>query len=175
MSGIDSAFDDRQHEGFDWIEWHGGEQPVPNGTKVDVILNDGTDDSECFNAEEFRWDHWGSAGDIVKYRVVEQIGPKRAIETPVPDSRIENMKREVKEVLAKYRTPMQVAGSHYTSMTVEPIDIAYLNDLSSMQLKMLKYILRYKDKDGVKDLKKAADMLRKCGQYEYGVDIMEDE
>ena len=159
----------------DWIEWHGGEQPVPDGTKVVICCKDGSISDTAIDADNFRWDHRECDSDIAKYRVVEQIGPKRAIETPVPDSRIENMKREVKEVLAKYRTPMQVAGSHYTSMTVEPIDIAYLNDLSSMQLKMLKYILRYKDKDGVKDLKKAADMLRKCGQYEYGVDIMEDE
>ena len=158
----------------DWIEWHGGEQPVPDGTKVDFILNDGTDHSDCFNAEEVRWDHWGLAGDIVKYRVVEDSSiPDSRIEN-IANPRIEDMKKEVKEVLAKYRKPVQIAGTHYTSMTVEPIDIAYLNDLSAMQLKVLKYVLRYKNKGGVEDLKKARDMLAKAASYEYGVNL-EDE
>ena len=155
----------------DWIEWHGGEQPVPDGTKVEVLLRDG--DKGVEKAREWLWEHDYGEGDIVKYRVVSASTPPSIPDSSksVPDSRIEDMKREVKEVLAKYRTPVQIAGTHYTSMTVEPIDIAYLNDLSAMQLKVLKYVLRYKNKGGVEDLKKARDMLAKAASYEYGVDL----
>lgn len=147
----------------DWIVWEGGKQPVPNGTEVEVVLRNGF--TGRGTAQEWWWSHDFCYGDIVKYRVT---GYAAEI---LPDSRIENMKSEVKEVLAKYRTPVQIAGKHYTSMVVEPIDIAYLNDLSAMQLKVLKYILRYKDKSGLEDLKKARDMINKVAQYEYGVDL----
>lgn len=55
-----------------WIEWAGGECPIPVGTLVDAqYANGGLE--KCF-AGELRWD-WQfdgkGGGDIVRYRVVE--------------------------------------------------------------------------------------------------------
>ena len=195
MSGIDSAFDDRQHEGLSepgcgklsnadseniikngpgrevkmssWIEWHGGEQPVPDGTKVEIMFRCGVTDTG--DAEAWLWGHEGDNLDIVKYRVAkDDIGF-----LDIPDSRIENMKREVKEVLAKYRTPVQIEGSHYTDMIVEPLDLAVLNNLSPFEVKIVKYATR--DKNGLKDIRKAIDMLNKKAMYFYGVNVLEED
>ena len=60
----------------DWIEWKGGECPVPPGTKVDVKFRSGNVyDGE--NAASYSWRHCGVRSDIVAYRVVgEQPAPK---------------------------------------------------------------------------------------------------
>lgn len=52
-----------------WIEWEGGENPVPGAT-VEFRLRD-TDSCEA-EANFLRWDHKGVSGDIVAYRVTEE-------------------------------------------------------------------------------------------------------
>lgn len=53
-----------------WIEWKGGECPVPQGTLVDIKLRDGRTvyDGNCGG---FRWSHTGMTGDIIAYRIVK--------------------------------------------------------------------------------------------------------
>ena len=52
-----------------WIEWGGGENPVPGAT-VEFRLRD--NDSCEAEANFLRWDHKGMSGDIVAYRVTEE-------------------------------------------------------------------------------------------------------
>lgn len=52
----------------DWIEWKGGENPVP-GKKVQVKLDQQYFAATC-EADTFRWSHVGG-GDITSYRVVK--------------------------------------------------------------------------------------------------------
>lgn len=59
-----------------WVEWGGGECPVPAGVPVEVRLRGGWPNIMRGTAEEFRWGHLppGSLGypfDIVAYRVVK--------------------------------------------------------------------------------------------------------
>lgn len=49
----------------------------------------------------------------------------------------------------------QVGGDHYKKMPIQPLEFIAKNGLDFFQGCVLKYILRYKDKDGVQDLKKA--------------------
>lgn len=49
----------------------------------------------------------------------------------------------------------QVGGSHYSKYEIEPIDFINKNNLSYMQGNAIKYIVRYKDKNGLEDLEKA--------------------
>ncbi|AUG88573.1 hypothetical protein [Pseudomonas phage TC6] len=58
--------------GNEWIEWNGGECPVPYGTKVDVIYRDGYKTSMRIVWLDFNhnvWSHLNDEGDIVAYRV----------------------------------------------------------------------------------------------------------
>ena len=62
-------------DGNEWIEWHGGDCPVDPETMVDGwLVADHTEESALnvrpSKAGLLRWSHIGSAGDIIKYRIV---------------------------------------------------------------------------------------------------------
>ena len=52
-----------------WIEWNGGECPVPPNTKVEIQYPD-NDVYSCI-ASAVDWNHDGTGGDITAYRVVK--------------------------------------------------------------------------------------------------------
>jgi len=49
----------------------------------------------------------------------------------------------------------QEGGSHYINYKIQPTEYIMANDLSFCQGNVVKYITRYKDKNGVEDLHKA--------------------
>lgn len=51
----------------EWIEWEGGECPVPGDTLVEVRTRTGRVGRDA--AKAFWWDHWDETSDIVAYRV----------------------------------------------------------------------------------------------------------
>ena len=56
-----------------WIEWSGGERPVPRGA---LIIAECRDRREMLmGAADLRWTHQGDYRDIVRYRVVEHPAP----------------------------------------------------------------------------------------------------
>lgn len=57
----------------DWIEWNGGECPVA-GKNVEVRFRTGFEIETGKQPTGLRWDHSGSRGDIVAYRLVDAHG-----------------------------------------------------------------------------------------------------
>lgn len=53
----------------------------------------------------------------------------------------------------------QVGGDHYKSMAIQPIDFIESNGLSYSVGNVIKYVCRYKSKNGVADLRKARHYL----------------
>lgn len=49
----------------------------------------------------------------------------------------------------------QVGGSHYKNMTIQPVEFIEMNNLGFCAGNIIKYVCRYKDKNGIEDLKKA--------------------
>ena len=49
----------------------------------------------------------------------------------------------------------QIGGDHYKKMEIQPMTFSMKNNLNACQHTAIKYISRYKDKDGLKDLLKA--------------------
>ena len=49
----------------------------------------------------------------------------------------------------------QQGGSHYLEMAIQPWEIIDKNNLNFYEGNALKYLLRYKSKNGIEDLKKA--------------------
>lgn len=49
----------------------------------------------------------------------------------------------------------QVGGNHYKNKKIQPIDYIIGNELGFCEGNVVKYITRYKDKNGLEDLKKA--------------------
>jgi len=48
-----------------------------------------------------------------------------------------------------------VEPTHYTKFTIEPFDFIHKNQIGFAEGNVIKYICRWRDKDGIKDLKKA--------------------
>lgn len=53
----------------------------------------------------------------------------------------------------------QIAGNHYTEMAIQPIQFIYANRIGYIEGNVIKYICRYKSKNGIEDLKKARHYL----------------
>jgi hypothetical protein len=53
-----------------------------------------------------------------------------------------------------FPTSRQEGGNHYSKHKIQPYTFITTNDLSFFQGNVIKYVVRYKDKNGVEDLKK---------------------
>jgi hypothetical protein len=63
-------------------------------------------------------------------------------------------------------TMIQVGGDHYLKREIQPWDYTVANDLDYFQGTIVKYITRWKDKNGVEDLRKALHYLQKYIEVE---------
>jgi len=60
----------------------------------------------------------------------------------------------------------QVGGSHYKDRAIQPWDYIIANDLGFLEANVVKYVTRYKAKNGIKDLEKARHYLDKLIEVE---------
>jgi hypothetical protein len=66
---------------------------------------------------------------------------------------------EVFQTLADSALTKQVGGSHYRDKGIQPIIYIHANDLGFCEGNVVKYVTRWRDKNGVADLKKAIHYL----------------
>lgn len=64
-------------------------------------------------------------------------------------------------------TDKQIGGKHYTELAIQPDEYSHKNELSFMQGNAIKYITRYKFKNGKEDLLKAISVIQKLIEFEY--------
>jgi len=50
---------------------------------------------------------------------------------------------------------IQVGGNHYKDLKIQPIEYIQANDLSYCEANVVKYVTRWKSKNGIEDLRKA--------------------
>mgnify|MGYP001260803568 CR=1 FL=1 len=62
----------------------------------------------------------------------------------------------------------QIAGTHYKSKQIQPWDFIAANNLDFFQGNIIKYVVRFRDKNGKQDLEKAKHYLEKLIEIEYG-------
>ena len=53
----------------------------------------------------------------------------------------------------------QVGGNHYQKLTIQPIEFIVKNNIPFLEANVIKYVVRYKDKNGLEDLNKAKHYL----------------
>lgn len=55
------------------------------------------------------------------------------------------------------RNPLdeQVAGNHYKELPIQPVEYIYANKIGYFEGNVIKYVTRWKEKGGIKDLEKA--------------------
>lgn len=50
---------------------------------------------------------------------------------------------------------VQVAGNHYKELPIQPVEYIYANNIGYFEGNVIKYVTRWKEKGGIKDLEKA--------------------
>lgn len=73
--------------------------------------------------------------------------------------------------MSKPSTPVnplsvQVAGDHYKSMPMQPIEFCMANNLDACQSAVIKYVTRFRAKGGIEDLNKAKHYLDLLIEFE---------
>lgn len=54
---------------------------------------------------------------------------------------------------------VQVGGDHYKKLKIQPVEYNMANDIPFVEGNVIKYVTRWRDKQGIKDLKKARHFL----------------
>lgn len=62
-------------------------------------------------------------------------------------------------LLPKSSFDTQVGGNHYKDLAIQPLEFIVKNELDFLQGNVVKYVVRYKTKGGLEDLKKARHYL----------------
>lgn len=62
----------------------------------------------------------------------------------------------------------QVGGNHYTKLEIQPMEYSMRNGLDPLQHTAIKYVTRFRDKNGIEDLMKARDCIDMLIEYEKG-------
>lgn len=60
----------------------------------------------------------------------------------------------------------QIGGNHYKTFEIQPIEFIHKNNLSFIQGNIIKYVCRYRDKNGIEDLKKARHYIDMLIEFE---------
>lgn len=95
--------------------------------------------------------------------LADRIIGKDAIETPA-----KRMDKMVDHVVAGLANARQVAGSHYSGYPLQHWDLVAIFDWDYFQGQITKYLMRWKKKNGIQDLEKAAHFLEKYIEVEKG-------
>jgi hypothetical protein len=80
--------------------------------------------------------------------------------TPQEDEAFTELSKAQKDYIAAIGTDpdplsVQVGGDHYKSLAIQPIEYITKNNLPYCEANVVKYITRWRDKGGKKDLEKA--------------------
>jgi len=62
----------------------------------------------------------------------------------------------------------QVGGDHYRKYAIQPAEFSHKNGLGFLAGNVVKYVTRYKDKNGAEDIRKAMHYLELILEFEYG-------
>jgi hypothetical protein len=62
----------------------------------------------------------------------------------------------------------QIGGNHYTKLAIQPMEYSMANGLDACQHTIVKYVTRFRDKNGIEDLKKAKHTLDMLIEFEEG-------
>ena len=82
----------------------------------------------------------------------------------------EEASRNHQTVVATPLFEQQVGGDHYTRMKIQPMEYIHANGLGFFEGSVVKYVTRWKFKNGVEDLKKARDFIDKLIALEEKLD-----
>ena len=63
-------------------------------------------------------------------------------------------------------TDTQVGGNHYAKLAIQPMRYSMENGLDALQHTVIKYVTRFRDKNGIEDLEKAKHCIDMLIEFE---------
>lgn len=75
-----------------------------------------------------------------------------------------NQIHEISMTLPSFKK--QEGGSHYKDMAIQPTEYIYWNNIGFVEGQVIKYVSRWKNKNGIADLKKALHSLTQLIELE---------
>lgn len=77
---------------------------------------------------------------------------------PKPEERIEDTTQSAFDT--------QIGGDHYKTMGIQPMEFSMANKLDACQHTIVKYVTRFRNKNGVEDLLKARHVIDMLIEFE---------
>ena len=144
-------------------DWHDNEgvQPVDDGILVDF---------EIQNKKEF-----GLKASYYDFRLTQSIPvTKWRIHSDVKESQADHGVKPLafddgpmaSEPVSKSQLSTQVGGNHYTKLAIQPMRYSMENRLDALQHTVIKYVTRFRDKNGIEDLEKAKHCIDMLIEFE---------
>jgi hypothetical protein len=63
------------------------------------------------------------------------------------------------DILIQQASKKQVSGSHYKDFAIQPVEFIHANNIGYLEGNVIKYVCRWKNKNGLEDLDKAIHYL----------------
>ena len=149
--------------GTDWHE-NDGVQPVEGDVLVYCIgdngINGGPLKAENWNFK-YKLDKSKPEFAIKKWRVHSETDA--TTQPAQQEAHTEETKPIQQEVKA---TDTQIGGNHYTKLAIQPMRYSMENGLDALQHTVIKYVTRFRDKNGIEDLEKAKHCIDMLIEYE---------
>ena len=150
--------------GTDWHD-NDGVRPVGDNVLIDAIVNGGA------MMRKYTWPTLGLF-KIKKWRIhsddkESQISEKeKALELlmqPMPEC-----SEEIPCHFVDVKSPLstQIGGDHYTKLAIQPMRYSMENGLDPLQHTVIKYVTRFRDKNGIEDLEKAKHCIDMLIEFE---------
>ena len=133
-----------------------GVQPVDDNVLIDAIVHGGA------LMRKYTWSALGLF-KIKKWRV--HSDQAALLREPMPLCSEEIPCRFVDD---KSPLDTQIGGDHYTKLAIQPMRYSMENGLDALQHTVIKYITRFRDKNGIEDLEKAKHCIDMLIKFERG-------
>lgn len=87
--------------------------------------------------------------------------------TTTPPAQQEAHTEETKPIQQERKaTETQIGGDHYTKLAIQPMQYSMKNGLDPLQHTIIKYVTRFRDKNGIEDLEKAKHCIDMLIEFE---------
>ena len=73
----------------------------------------------------------------------------------------------IKDFEVEKASDLQVGGEHYSKYRIQPTEFIHTNKIPFIEGNIIKYVLRFRDKNGIEDLRKAKHYIDLLIQFEY--------
>ena len=140
-------------------DWHDNEgvQPVDDCVLIEAVVNDGA------MIRKYTWPTLGLF-KIKKWRIhsdeKELQAELAANQLACDDGPMAS------EPVRKSPLSTQVGGNHYTKLAIQPMRYSMENGLDALQHTIIKYVTRFRDKNGIEDLEKAKHCIDMLIEFE---------